>query len=202
MNEKISQKNVLGEKLEPCSKEPLTGWFRDGCCNTNKTDQGKHTVCARVTKKFLEWAKKAGNDLITPHPEFEFPGVKPGDLYIFIRVAADQIFQRQEYDVFCRLNLSFSQAALGADIEVPLLNDKTKVIKVKAGTQSGEMMRITGAGIPHVRGHGRGDQIIQMMVETPKKLNQKQKKIFQELAEIEGNPIKETLKGFFQKLKL
>ena len=130
------------------------------------------------------------------------PGVKPGDLYIFIRVAADDIFQRQEYDVYCRLNLSFSQAALGAEIEVPLLNDETKVIKVKAGTQSGEMMRITGAGIPQVRGHGRGDQIIQMMVETPKKLNKKQKEIFQELAEIEGNPIKETLKGFFQKLKL
>jgi len=130
------------------------------------------------------------------------PGVKPGDLYIFIRVAADQIFQRQENDVYCRLNLSFSQAALGAEIEVPLLNDETKVIKVKAGTQSGEMMRITGAGIPHVRGHGRGDQMIQMMVETPKKLNKKQKEIFQELAEIEGNPIKETLKGFFQKLKL
>ena len=130
------------------------------------------------------------------------PGVKPGDLYIFIRVAADDIFQRQENDVYCRLNLSFSQAALGAEIEVPLLNDETKVIKVKAGTQSGEMMRITGAGIPHVRGHGRGDQIIQMMVETPKKLNKKQKEIFQELAEIEGNPIKETLKGFFEKLKL
>jgi len=130
------------------------------------------------------------------------PGVKPGDLYIFIRVAADDIFQRQEYDVYCRLNLSFSQAALGAEIEVPLLNDETKIIKVKTGTQSGGMMRITGAGIPHVRGHGRGDQIIQMMVETPKKLNKKQKEIFQELAEIEGNPIKETLKGFFEKLKL
>jgi molecular chaperone DnaJ len=92
----------------------------------------------------------------------------PGDLYIFIRVAADDIFQRQEYDVYCRLNLSFSQAALGAEIEVPLLNDETKIIKVKPETQSGEMMRITGAGIPHVRGHGRGDQIIQMMIETHK----------------------------------
>ena len=128
--------------------------------------------------------------------------MQPGDLYIFIRVAPDEIFQRQEYDVFCRLNLTFSQAALGAEIEVPLLNDETKVIKIKAGTQSGEMMRITGAGIPHVRGNGRGDQNIQMMVETPKKLNKKQKEIFKELAEIEGNPIKETLKGFFQKLKL
>ena len=123
-------------------------------------------------------------------------------MYIFIRVIPDEIFQRQEYDVYCRLNLSFSQAALGADIEVPLLNNETKIIKVKPGTQSGEMMRITGAGIPHVRGHGRGDQIIQMMVETPKKLNKKQKEIFQELAEIEGNPIKKTLKGIFQKLKL
>ncbi len=130
------------------------------------------------------------------------PGIQSGDLYIFIHVAPDEIFQRQEYDVYCRLNLSFSQAALGADIEVPLLNDETKIIKIKSGTQSGEMIRITGAGIPHVRGNGRGDQIIQMMVETPKKLNKRQKEIFQELSEIEGKSIKETLKGFFQKIKI
>ena len=73
------QKNVLGEKLEPCSSEPLTGWFRDSCCNTDNNDHGVHTVCARVTKDFLEWAKINGNDLITPHPEFDFPGLKEGD---------------------------------------------------------------------------------------------------------------------------
>jgi len=66
------QKNVLGEELEACSVDPVTGWLRDGCCNTNETDLGVHTVCARVTTKFLEWAKIAGNDLITPHPEFDF----------------------------------------------------------------------------------------------------------------------------------
>ena len=75
------QKNVLGEKLEPCSTEPLTGWFRDGCCNTDNNDHGVHTVCARVTKDFLEWAKISGNDLITPHPEFDFPGLKEGDCW-------------------------------------------------------------------------------------------------------------------------
>ena len=75
------QKNVLGEKLEPCSNEPLTGWFRDGCCNTDNNDHGVHTVCARVTKDFLEWAKISGNDLITPHPEFDFPGLKEGDCW-------------------------------------------------------------------------------------------------------------------------
>jgi|TARA_Y100000310_G_C20376416_1_gene665973 hypothetical protein len=75
-----NQKNVLGEKLESCSVDPVTGWFRDGCCNTNKTDHGVHTVCAKVTTKFLEWAKNnADNDLITPHPEFSFPGLKEGD---------------------------------------------------------------------------------------------------------------------------
>ena len=73
------QKNVLGEKLETCSNDPLTGWFRDGCCNTDNIDHGVHTVCAQVTKEFLEWAKKMGNDLITPHPEFDFPGLKAGD---------------------------------------------------------------------------------------------------------------------------
>ena len=79
MNKENFQKNVLGEKLESCSDNPLTGWLRDGCCNTNETDHGVHTVCAKVTTKFLEWAKSAGNDLITPHPEFDFPGLNEGD---------------------------------------------------------------------------------------------------------------------------
>ena len=73
------QKNVLGEYLEDCSKNPLTGWYRDGCCNTDENDHGFHTVCAKVTTEFLEWCKDAGNDLITPHPEFGFPGLKDGD---------------------------------------------------------------------------------------------------------------------------
>ena len=81
MSEEDFQKNVLGEKLEVCSSDPLTGWFRDGCCNTNKIDHGIHTVCARVTTKFLKWAKSAGNDLITPHPDFGFPGLKEGDCW-------------------------------------------------------------------------------------------------------------------------
>ena len=71
-----NQKNVFGETLEPCSNDPLTGWLRDGCCNTDKNDRGFHTVCAKVTNEFLIWSKKVGNDLITPHPEFGFPGLK------------------------------------------------------------------------------------------------------------------------------
>ena len=83
MVEKNIQKNVLGEKLESCSSDPVTGWFRDGCCNTNQEDIGMHTVCAKVTTEFLEWSKNAGNDLITAHPEFNFPGLKDGDSWCF-----------------------------------------------------------------------------------------------------------------------
>ena len=81
MSKEKIQKNVLGEELESCSENPLTGWFRDGCCNTDEMDRGVHTVCAKVTTKFLKWSKEAGNDLITPHPEFNFPGLKEGDAW-------------------------------------------------------------------------------------------------------------------------
>ncbi len=96
------QKNVLGEKLEPCSAEPLTGWFRDSCCNTDNNDHGVHTVCARVTNDFLEWAKINGNDLITPHPEFDFPGLKEGDSWC---VCAGTYAQAIEEGKACKIFL-------------------------------------------------------------------------------------------------
>jgi len=71
--------NVLGEPLAPCSTQPLTGFFRDGCCNTAPEDRGLHAVCTRVTAEFLEFSRSRGNDLTTPIPEFGFPGLKPGD---------------------------------------------------------------------------------------------------------------------------
>lgn len=72
-------RNVLGGELEPCSLDPVTGFFRDGCCNTGPEDVGSHLVCVRVTAEFLEFSKAAGNDLSTPHPDWMFPGLKPGD---------------------------------------------------------------------------------------------------------------------------
>lgn len=72
-------KNIFGEKLTICSKSPLTGFFRNGCCETGQTDYGLHTVCVILTKDFLLFSKKMGNDLITPAPQYNFPGLKPGD---------------------------------------------------------------------------------------------------------------------------
>ncbi len=71
--------NVLGEKLEPCSVDPVTGFFRNGCCDTSAADQGSHTVCVVMTAEFLAFSKSCGNDLSTPRPEFGFDGLKPGD---------------------------------------------------------------------------------------------------------------------------
>jgi len=74
-----TMRNVLGEELEGCSLKPLTGFYRDGCCNTGEEDFGVHTVCAVMTAEFLAFSKAKGNDLSTPVPEFGFPGLKPGD---------------------------------------------------------------------------------------------------------------------------
>lgn len=74
-----TQRNVLGEDLEICGTDPITGFFRDGCCNTGPRDVGTHTVCAVMDDQFLEFSASRGNDLITPHPEFGFAGLKSGD---------------------------------------------------------------------------------------------------------------------------
>ena len=74
-----NQKNVLGNPLKKCSVDPLTGFMRDGCCSVSERDKGNHIVCAEVNSKFLNFSYSKGNDLITPHPEFGFPGLKDGD---------------------------------------------------------------------------------------------------------------------------
>ena len=96
------QKNVFGEILEDCSHQPLTGWLRDGCCNTDLADAGLHTVCVKVNMKFLEFLKETGNDLITPTPNFGFPGLKEGDSWC---VCAASYAQAIEAGVACSIYL-------------------------------------------------------------------------------------------------
>jgi uncharacterized protein (DUF2237 family) len=75
----VKERNVLGDELEPCGTEPLTGFFRDGCCRTGPEDLGSHTICAVVTAEFLDHQRSIGNDLSTPLPQYGFPGLEPGD---------------------------------------------------------------------------------------------------------------------------
>jgi hypothetical protein len=95
--------NVLGEPLEACSTAPLTGFFRDGACNTCAEDTGSHTVCAVMTAEFLAFSKYVGNDLSTPRPEYAFPGLKPGDRWC---LCAGRFLQAADEGVAPKVNLA------------------------------------------------------------------------------------------------
>jgi uncharacterized protein len=86
-------RNVLGGVLEPCGTDPLTGFYRDGCCTTGPEDVGSHTVCAVVTVEFLAYQRQVGNDLTTPRPEYHFPGLQPGDRWCVVAARWLQAYQ-------------------------------------------------------------------------------------------------------------
>lgn len=111
-----------------------------------------------------------------------------GDLYVFIEVNPHEIFQRSGDDVICRISISFIQAALGASIEVPTLNG-TEKLKIPRGTQPGKIFRLKGKGIPHLRGYGRGDQILETIVIIPTDLNRKQEALLKEFAKLSGESL-------------
>jgi molecular chaperone DnaJ len=110
-------------------------------------------------------------------------GGKPGNLYVRILVRKHPIFERRGDDLYLSLPISFSQAALGAEIEVPTLEGVKILMKVPPGTESGKVLRISGKGIPHFSGYGRGNMYVELIVKTPQKLTKKQKELFEKLKE-------------------
>lgn len=127
-------------------------------------------------------------------------GGPPGDLYVVITVAEHPFFARQGNDILCEIPISFSQAALGAELEVPTLKGK-KTIKVHAGTQSGDLYTLEGAGFPDLRGRGSGNQMIRVIVETPTNLTTRQKELLREFAELSGEHHHPLRAGFLSKVK-
>ena len=95
-----SPRNVLGEPLDICSIKPMTGFYRDGCCNTGREDVGSHTICAVMTSAFLEFSKSRGNDLSTPVPEFGFPGLKAGDRWCLCAPRWQEAFEAGQASVW------------------------------------------------------------------------------------------------------
>ena len=98
----LGQKNVLGKPLASCCFDPVTGYFRDGFCHTLTIDAGEHTACVQLTGEFLSFSQAMGNDLITPIPQFNFPGLKPGDYWC---VCAGRWFQAYQAGVVAKLRL-------------------------------------------------------------------------------------------------
>ncbi len=126
-------------------------------------------------------------------------GGPPGDLFVFIYVEPHDFFSREGDDVICQIPISFTQAALGAEMEVPTL-DGAKNIKIPKGTETGDIFRIKGEGFPRIRGYGRGDEIVQVMVRTPKNLTKKQEELLREFEELSkrGDKAEEGWKRFLK----
>jgi molecular chaperone DnaJ len=127
-------------------------------------------------------------------------GGAPGDLYVIVHVKEHPIFVREDTEVLCEVPISFTQATLGAQIDVPTLDGKVKM-KIPAGTQSGRVFRLKGKGIPRLHGSGRGDQHVRVAVETPTELNSEQRELLERFAAISGEESHPQSKSFFDKVR-
>ena len=127
-------------------------------------------------------------------------GGPSGDLYVVLDVEEHTIFTREGTDLVCEVPVSIAQAALGTEIEVPTLDGSAKV-KVPAGTQSGQMFRLRGRGVTNLAGYGKGDELVRIVVETPKKLTARQRELLEEFARIAGEDVHPMSKSFLDKVK-
>lgn len=127
-------------------------------------------------------------------------GGPAGDLYVVLSVMPHPLFSREGNNVVCEMPITFPEAALGAEIEVPTLGGKVKM-KVPAGTQSGSIFRLKGKGVPDLRGYGRGDELVRVIVEVPRKLTARQRELMEEFARDMQKEVNPLSKGFFDKVK-
>jgi len=123
-----------------------------------------------------------------------------GDLYVVLSIAEHPLFSREEQDVICEVPISFTQAALGCSLDVPTLDGKVSM-KVPSGTQPGSVFRLRNKGIPHLRGPGRGDQLVRVRIEVPKKLNSEQQELLEKFAAASNEEVHPENKSFFDKVK-
>ncbi len=128
-------------------------------------------------------------------------GAPPGDLYCDILIRPHPIFKRQDYDVICDFPITFSQAALGSEIDVPTISGKFVKVKVPCGIQNGDILPVKGEGFPHVRGYGKGNLLVHIIVEIPGKLTPRQEQLLREFAELEHKNVTPKRKSFFRTVK-
>lgn len=198
---KVSQRTPFGviQSTQICDRCHGTGKIIDTPC---RTCGGQGQVRRRKT---IEVTVPAGIDNdqilnISGRGNAGFNGGPPGDLHVRISVRPHPVFERRGYDVWCEMPITFTQAALGADVEVPTLDGKVSY-HVHEGTQPGDVFRLKGRGIQGIDSRTRGDQYIQITVEVPKNLTDKQKEILKELDASTGEKNYQKRKSFFGKLK-
>jgi len=172
--------------------------LRDPCrtCGGAGAVRSQHTLSVRIPA-----GVDTGSRLkLRGEGEAGANGGGTGDLYVVLHVSEHPLFTRDGNDIICNVPIGFTHAALGAEIDVPTPHGKVKM-KIPAGTQSGNVFRLKGKGVPDVRGYGHGDALVRVVVETPKKLSAKQRELLEEFARLSGEEVHPLSKGFFDKVK-
>lgn len=196
-----TQNTPLGRfvNVKTCDKCNGSGEIIDSPCSTchgSGKEQKTRTISVNIPAG-------VDNGSILPLRGEGEPGEKGGrrgDLYVYIHVKPHPIFTREVNNIYCDVPVTFAQAALGYELEVPTLDGKVKY-SIPEGTQTGTVFRLRDKGVPNVNGRGRGDQYVKIKVEVPRKLNKEQKELLQKFAEISGEEVHEQTKGFFEKVK-
>ncbi len=184
---------------QPCPKCHGSGqMIKDPCepCHGRGRNKKKEKLSVKVPAGIDEGQRLK----LSGQGDAGINGGPGGDLYVLIHLEEHEFFKRDEYDVLCEVPISFSQAALGDEIEVPTLGGKVSM-KIPEGTQSGQKMKLRNKGITKLGGYGIGDQIVTIHVETPAKLSKEQREIFQRLSELEQNSSNPMTKGFFDRVR-
>ena len=168
-----------------------------GSCHGSGTVKKQRKIHVKIPAGAFDGAQLRMNG----EGESGLRGGPNGDLYVIIRVKPHEFFQREDDDIYCEVPLTFAQAALGDELEIPTLHDKVK-LKIPAGTQTGTQFRLRGKGVPHLRGNGNGDQHVKVIVVTPTKLNDEQKELLRQYAAAGGEATSNGHEeSFFDRMK-
>lgn len=185
--------------VQSCSRCHGEGEIIESPCS-NCRSSGRVKKHHRIQVKIPPGVDTGSRLRLSGEGEAGLRGAERGDLYVFIYVREHEIFTREGSDLFCEAPISFSQAALGAEISIPTLNGQLKM-KVPAGTQTGRLFRLRGKGMPSLHGYSRGDQYVKVILETPARLSEKERKLFGELIELEDKKSYPLRESFLNKLK-
>lgn len=184
---------------QPCPKCHGTGQIIKDACGTCG-GRGRNKKREKLSVKVPAGIDEGQRLKLSGQGNSGLNGGPSGDLYVLIDIEEHEFFRRDEFDVICTVPISFSQAALGSEIEVPTLGGKVSM-KVPEGTQSGQKMKLRNKGITKLGGYGFGDQIITIHVETPTKLSKEQRELFTRLSEMEQTTTNPMSKGFFDRVR-
>ncbi len=167
---------------------------------SNCRGQGRVRISRKIQIRVPPGVQTGSRLRITGEGEVGLRGGPRGDLYVFIKVAPHEFFERSNNDIICEVPISFTKAALGAEVVVPTLDGRVK-LKVPPGTQTGKVFRLKGKGIQSLRGYGKGDEFVRIVVETPTHLNREQKRLLQQFAKISGENVNPITKSFMDRIK-